>query len=77
MMTTCRPTEIIEEAAPRFSFIGSMTAMGFDVSTSGGSFRRVQKVIDIAGNRLPCRFIDDLGEQLGLSCLISSVQLRG
>ena len=25
--------------ATRFSFIGSMTAMGFDVRTSGGSFR--------------------------------------
>ena len=37
---------------------------------------RIQKVIDIAGNRLPRRFINDLGKQLGLSCLIPSVQLR-
>ena len=37
-MSTCRPIEIMEEALVRFSSIGSMTGMGVDVSTSGGSF---------------------------------------
>ena len=36
----------------------------------------VKEVIDIAGDRLPRRLIDDLGKQLGLSWLIPLVQLR-
>ena len=33
-----RNSEMMEEALPRSSFIGSLTAMGLEVSTSGGSF---------------------------------------
>ena len=37
IMATWRTIEMIEEARPRFSAIGSTTAMGFEVRTRGGS----------------------------------------
>ncbi len=76
MITTCRPIEMMEEARPRFSFIGSMTANRLGRQYKRRKLPGVKEVIDVAGNRLPRRLINDLGKQLGLSWLIALVQLR-